>query len=615
MSVVVDNLNLSENIVQRTNYLFDIVGFNDTTKVWYANSGSTFASGASTQYNPTQNVTTCSIVTGSGDAVLVNYGANGDKAIKTNGATIIVPIPYYLEDKGISFQIAVVMGSVAISGSNLTSQFEMEINCGRANIVNGTPVSVRAVGSEVYDTIYLNGKYYQGGQGQRITTRNSIISLTNDDDKSKGVGRNNNGYRLRINGKAIANDDSDAPSFPKPIGFNSYLTIKTSNNCVLRLIGVGPNYAFTDLYNKNIDYRGDLTAEKQRDFYIGEYGSYTGSLDGPIKPSLLVSQSTFLNLRTSQSISWSKSDIPGGTEIISGNFNVIESAYCVNLLGRFGFPSENENTSSFRYEAVSGGWYDNNTTESKFIPVSFYQTSSLEVVAGAQSADNRKRIVFATSSFGSGSYLIIPSSSFAPTVYASSSNVNGVSITNNGSIGGILERVQNGSGSTIQIVGTFPSESLQMQLLGNPHQYAGNGTIVGVTGGTSIAIRWDLDVNKMILEVQQIKPTYNKTAKFELTKNTSSLHSITLMYTGSQLRAWQELTEISNTGESLTTFDLFDNLNTSNDYIKFGGNYVKSDYNNGGAYTGKLKGLVIYNRSLTLSELSSSVGFLTSSIL
>jgi hypothetical protein len=462
----------------------------------------------------------------------------------------------------------------------------MEINCGRANIVNGTPVSVRAVGSEVYDTIYLNGKYYQGGQGERITTRNSIISLTNDDDKSKGVGRNNNGYRLRINGKAIANDDSDAPSFPKPIGFNSYLTIKTSNNCVLRLIGVGPNYAFTDIYNKNIDYRGDSTTEKQRDFYVGDYGSYTGSLDGPIKPSLLVSQSTFLNLRTSQSF-------------VQNNIStsVTESSYYVNLLARFGFPSENENTSSFRYEAVSGGWYDNNTTESKFIPVSFNQTSSLEVVAGAQSTDNRKRIVFATSSFGSGSYVIIPSSSF------------------NSNLGGVLERVQNGSGSTIQIVGTFPSESLQMQLLGNPHQYAGNGTIVGVTGGTSVAIRWDLDVNKMILEVQQIKPTYNKTAKFELTKNTSSLHSITLMYTGSQLRAWQELTEISNTGESLTTFDLFDNINTSNNYIKFGGNYVKSDYTNGGAYTGKLKGLVIYNRSLTLSELSSSVGFLTSSIL
>jgi hypothetical protein len=586
MSVIVDNLNPSENILQRTNYLFDIVGFNNTTKVWYANSGSTFASGASTQYNPIQNGTTCSIATGSGDAVLVNYGANGDKAIKTNGATIIVPIPYYLEDKGISFQIAVVMGSVAISGSNLNSQFEMEINCGRANIVNGTPVSVRAVGSEVYDTIYLNGKYYQGGQGERITTRNSIISLTKDDDKSKGVGRDNSGYRLRINGKAIANDDSDVPSFPTPIGSNSFLTIKTSNNCVLRLIGVGPNYAFTDIYNKNIDYRGDSTTEKQRDFYVGDYGSYTGSLDGPIKPSLLVSQSTFLNLRTSQSF-------------VQNNIStsVTESSYYVNLLARFGFPSENENTSSFRYEAVSGGWYDNNTTESKFIPVSFNQTSSLEVVAGAQSTDNRKRIVFATSSFGSGSYVIIPSSSF------------------NSNLGGVLERVQNGSGSTIQIVGTFPSESLQMQLLGNPHQYAGNGTIVGVTGGTSVAIRWDLDVNKMILEVQQIKPTYNKTAKFELTKNTSSLHSITLMYTGSQLRAWQELTEISNTGESLTTFDLFDNINTSNNYIKFGGNYVKSDYTNGGAYTGKLKGLVIYNRSLTLSELSSSVGFLTSSIL
>ena len=177
MSVIVDNLNPSENIVQRTNYLFDIVGFNNSTKVWYANSGSTFASGASTQYNPIQNGTTCSIATGSGDAVLVNYGPNGDKAIKTNGATIIVPIPYYLEDRGVSFQIAVVMGSVAISGSNLTSKFEMEINGGRANLVPGTPPSVNAVGSEVYDTIYLNGKYYEGGQGQRITTKNSIISL------------------------------------------------------------------------------------------------------------------------------------------------------------------------------------------------------------------------------------------------------------------------------------------------------------------------------------------------------------------------------------------------------------------------------------------------------
>ena len=638
MSVIVDNLNPSENIVQRTNYLFDIVGFNNSTKVWYANSGSTFANGGGTQYNPLQNAATCSIITGSGDPELVNYGANGDKAIKTNGATFILPIPYYIDDSGIGFQIAVVMGSVAISGSDLTSPFEMEINCGRVTIDKPAVASLVSVGNEVYDTIHLNGKYYKGGQGQRITTKNSIISLTKDVDKSKGVTKDNIGYRLRINGKSVPYDDSMAPAFPSPNRLESTIIVKTSANCVLRLIGIAPNYTFTSISNKDISYREDYSTEKQRDFYIGEYGNYTGSLDGPIKTSLLTSQSNFLKLRTSQSISWSRSDIPFSEEIISGNFSVSESVYCVNLLGRFGFPSENENTSSFRYEAVSGGWYDNNTTESKYISASsnitssliIIPTSSIEIINALQSGsenvllttkinsssiDNRKRVVFSVNEVGSGSYLLIPSSSFAPTVYVSSSNVNGVSINNTGSIGGILERVQNGSGSTIQIVGTFPSQSPQMQLLGNPHQYAGNGTIRDVVAGTSIAIRWDLDVNKMILEVHQIKPTYNKTAKFELTKNTSSLHSITLMYTGSQLRAWQGLTEVNNTGENLTTFDLFDNLNTSNNYIKFGGNYLKSDYNDGGAYTGNLKGLVIYNRSLTFSELSSSVGFLTSSIL
>ena len=153
--------------------------------------------------------------------------------------------------------------------------------------------------------------------------------------------------------------------------------------------------------------------------------------------------------------------------------------------------------------------------------------------------------------------------------------------------------IYTGSQYTIQIAGLFPTASNRYALLGNPQYIAGADAI----------IRYDITGSgKMTLDLRAgAGGTVNR---YHLNYISGSNQLITIAQTGTSVKVYQNLTQISASQNDATFFPIFANLN-SYPKVEFGWNEDVDTDN----FPGQLNSLLIYSRSLSDSELSASYNY------
>jgi hypothetical protein len=260
----------------------------------------------------------------------------------------------------------------------------------------------------------------------------------------------------------------------------------------------------------------------------------------------------------------------------------IASASVVNLYSDFGYPTtiaynnlvlttsslnpNNDPNYSYQITNSGSGWYDMNEISSKIITITgSLTTSSANGLGFNGTTDN----------------LTILSSSLA-------------GIQNN---------------YTVQFIGTLPGTSSQLNaLFGNPDYQGVNAEDViyrndGLPASASIDFRTVLTGGVVSVNRYTIPNI-----------NTSSLQLLTFMSSGSTFKVYNGLNELPVTtiGGGVPnftgSFNLFDNMTVNGRGIYFGYNN-DVDTNN---YSGSLHNLLIYSRSLSDAELSSSFQYFQS---
>lgn len=266
-----DPVSPNEGTIFRNLSLFDAVGYNEDTHVWYSNYPPTapvnlnrnatthFPSGY--QFDiPGAFVATASIATGSGAGfgwpTIAKYGNIGSDVMVTSGSSFTFPVLNIPDNtvQGVWYQFCIVEGSALLT---FNTGYSISINCGNQfSLVNP--------GSEVYGSVKTSsGKYYTG-----LNTRNGILSWQRTQNAVSGLYKN----IFYVNGVQI--DEASPFSFG-----NTSLSLTTSTNCVLRFIATDPWDYFTQ-YRWQQQYSSWNTTSYQHDVYKELYGTYTGSLSG-----------------------------------------------------------------------------------------------------------------------------------------------------------------------------------------------------------------------------------------------------------------------------------------------------------------------------------------------
>jgi hypothetical protein len=265
---------------------------------------------------------------------------------------------------------------------------------------------------------------------------------------------------------------------------------------------------------------------------------------------------------------------------VTGSSLAVPSSSTVNLWSDFGLPTStainalylttsslnpnNDANVSYQITNPGTGWYDMNRTSSKII-----------TITGSLTTSSSLGIQFN----GTTDNLTILSSSLA----------------------GMANKDY-----TVQFIGTLPSGSMQSTgLFGNPdYQGSGNEDVIYTNAIFPTSTSIDFRENK---EGQILVNRYNIPV-------TSSLQLITFMNSGSTFKVYNGLNQLPATtigGGVLNftdSFNLFDNMIANGRGIYFGYNN-DIDTNN---YSGSLHNLLIYSRSLSNAELSSSFQYFQS---
>jgi hypothetical protein len=157
---------------------------------------------------------------------------------------------------------------------------------------------------------------------------------------------------------------------------------------------------------------------------------------------------------------------------------------------------------------------------------------------------------------------------------------------------------------TVQFIGTLPSSSIQLSaLFGNPN-YEGNNAEDVIYRNDILPTSTSIDFRTNLGGIISVN-RYN-------IPNTSSLQMITFMCSGSSFKVYNglQLLPSSSAGFNQITgsFNLFDNMTVNGRGVYFGFN-GDLDTNN---YSGSLHNLLIYSRSLSDAELSSSFQYFQS---
>jgi hypothetical protein len=253
----------------------------------------------------------------------------------------------------------------------------------------------------------------------------------------------------------------------------------------------------------------------------------------------------------------------------------IASASVVNLYSDFGYPTtiayndlvlttsslNPTNDANFSYVITNSGsgWYDMNQIASKLIQV--------------------------TGSLITGSTLGLRFNGTTDNLTILSSSLAGMA----------------GKDYTVQFIGTLPGTSSQLNaLFGNP-DYTGNNNEDVVYRNNGIPASASIDFRTNLTPVSVNRYTIPNI-------NTSSLQLLTFMNSGSTFKVYNGLTQLPATtiGGGVPnftgSFNLFDNMTVNGRGIYFGyNNDVDTDN-----YSGSLHNLLIYSRSLSDAELSSS---------
>ena len=298
------------------NYAFwEAGGYNDVTKVWVNNIAPTLVSGSIPGFEPVLYESTMSYTEGASPMQVVKYGNQNSEALKTNGATFTLPSTQVvtLGDTFTNFSICIVQGSVTASSANDLFRLQMSAT------TNSGSVSIGRTGGGCADlkTTTFNG------------VRNNPIQIgfnfrTSIDGYWVGTGNLINSVGTFGVGESTSQCGTDT----------GLITLTTSADCVLRYVGTQQYIpAGKDAYNAN--------------FYYGLYGSYTGSLNGPLRPIL--------------------------------SFPIAPNTSLQNF-SQWGFPSNNYKVDTGQYEIVSGGWYDNSAYYCKFNGLTGSVTQSVDGV-------------------------------------------------------------------------------------------------------------------------------------------------------------------------------------------------------------------------------------------
>lgn len=309
--------NNTTDVLTRNTAFWEAGGYNDVTKVWINNIAPTFVSGASAAGSPTLYDATMSYTEGASPMQVVKYGNQNSEALKTNGATFTLPNTQVVTntDTFSNFSICIVQGSVTASSANGTFSLQMSATTNSGSMCIG-----------------------KGGVGQQLCgtfngVRNNPIQIGFNFDTSIG------GYWLGV-GNLYNTNGTFSPGGPQADSRQGtetgLITLTTSADCVLRYVGT-QQYIPTgkDAYNAG--------------FYYSLYGSYTGSLNGPLRPALTT------------------------------NFPIASNS-TLQTFSQWGFPSNNYKVDTGQYEIISGGWYDNSAYYCKFNGITGSVTQSVDGV-------------------------------------------------------------------------------------------------------------------------------------------------------------------------------------------------------------------------------------------
>lgn len=266
----VDSVNLmlpnnnSNSIFNNNNfiYMWEAKGYDNINHIWYRNYPPTFISGSNpnaggnpypVSFDATASIATGTIVPGIGNPEIIMYGNGGSPALKTNGSTFYLPMDSSMVQRDYVLTYCVIQGSIV--GSSIPDNGN-SINFW-ADIAANT-AQVQAVGAGLDEIITISPTDGVRGNPIGISTRWSSISPS-----AFGV------YNIECAG--VSGTEKDWASAGSGIQAQSFrlkgpFTISTSNDCILRFIGLQIGY--------NNQYNQFVSRYKQIN------GDYTGSLGG-----------------------------------------------------------------------------------------------------------------------------------------------------------------------------------------------------------------------------------------------------------------------------------------------------------------------------------------------
>lgn len=321
------------DVLTRNYSFWEAGGYNDVTKIWVNNIAPTLVSGTLPGFEPVLYQSTMSYTEGASPMQVVKYGNQNSEALKTNGATFTLPSTQVVTfgDTFANFSICIVQGSVTASSANDLFRLQMSAT------TNSGSVSIGRTGGVCAD---LKSTTFNG-------VRNNPIQIGFDFRTSIGGNWFGTGKLYNSNGTFAVDGETTSQCGTE----TGLITLTTSADCVLRFVGASQYIPVgKSAYNA--------------DFYYGLYGSYTGSLNGPLRPIL---------------------SFP------------IASNPSIQQFSQWGFPSNNYKVDTGQYEIVSGGWYDNSGYYCKFSGITGSVTQSVD---GLHSPTNGTISIFSSSLAG-----------------------------------------------------------------------------------------------------------------------------------------------------------------------------------------------------------------------
>lgn len=254
VNLMLPNNNGNQVLNQNTfQYLWEGKGYNNLDGKLWRNYPPTFISGTNPNAGGSPAVfpfdATGSITIGSGNPEVIMWGNGGSPAIKTNGATFVLPMDTSLVQLNTVFTLCILSGSVIVESNNVANNKQLYVSAS----CDTNSVFVRVTGGTQTRTITLNPtKLSNNPIG--VSSRVSVVSP------------NAEGF-FNVSCAGLTGTEQFWQSPNSDFSLSGPFTIYTSNNCIFRFVGCQPSAA--NGFFPNFVAR-----------YFSIYGDYSGSLNG-----------------------------------------------------------------------------------------------------------------------------------------------------------------------------------------------------------------------------------------------------------------------------------------------------------------------------------------------